>query len=592
MGRSVVIVATALAVVLAGVAMGDPMEWPTSGGGNGHFYEAILVTSGISWYSANSAAQATGGYLATIHSWAENLFVYNLVSGNPDFWFIDGANNTQGPWLGGYQLSGSPEPGGGWSWVTGEPWGTYTHWSPGEPNNTGGNEDGLQFFAVGTNPTDRSFWNDVRRQNNILGYIVEYDPVAPTITSHPVSQTACVGDSVTFNVTATGTPPLHYQWRKDGICIAGANSTSYTINWVTESWAGGYACEVTNAVGNVFSNTAFLTVEVAPSITSDPSNTSTCEGGAVSFSVTAGGTAPLTYQWRKDGVPIGGANNSTYLIDPVLAGHEGDYDVVVSNACGSVTSQTATLTVFTAPKILEEPDHVIACEGESAVFQVVAVGNPILHYQWYHNDLPIPGATDWRYGIEQVNPEHAGYYWCVVANECGEVHTRQVSLTLGEAPVIHEHPECQRVCEGEEARFVVTVTGTPNPEYQWRKDEEPIPGATDNEYTIASAELEDIGGYDVLVTNECGEELSHRADLRVDLSPRGDVDRDCDIDLRDYRVFEQCLSGPYVPPPPPPPPPLRQLDRVDCIIEFDFDDDHDVDLDDFGIFQGIFTGSL
>ena len=152
-------------------APADPIQWTVGSGGNDHFYEAFLVTG--DWNAADAAASAAGGYLATILSAAENDFVHGLVVGNDSFWYTDGANNTQGPWLGGLQPAGSPEPGGGWEWVTGEPWG-YENWAPGEPNNAGP-EDRLQFFGPGVG-NKASTWNDVPQNTAaVRGYIVEWN---------------------------------------------------------------------------------------------------------------------------------------------------------------------------------------------------------------------------------------------------------------------------------------------------------------------------------------------------------------------------------------------------------------------------------
>jgi hypothetical protein len=90
-------------------------------------------------------------------------------------------------------------------------------------------------------------------------------PVA--ITAHPVSQTACVGGSVSFAVTATGTLPLEYQWWKNGIEIPGAEQNNYTIDTVELDDAGDYHVVVTNDCGDAISDTATLTV--CPSIPGD-----------------------------------------------------------------------------------------------------------------------------------------------------------------------------------------------------------------------------------------------------------------------------------------------------------------------------------
>jgi hypothetical protein len=81
-----------------------------------------------------------------------------------------------------------------------------------------------------------------------------------------------------------------------------------------------------------------------PQITQQPASAESCTGDSVSFTVVASGDS-LSYQWRKDGADIGGANAATYTINPVTTGSAGSYDVVVTNPAGSVTSDAATLTV-------------------------------------------------------------------------------------------------------------------------------------------------------------------------------------------------------------------------------------------------------
>ncbi|MCK9441150.1 MAG: hypothetical protein M0Q13_06995 [Methanothrix sp.] len=150
-------------------------EWPKSAGGNGHYYEAVLVPGGITWNDANTRANAAGGHLATITSAAENQFVYNLVAEYDDYWLGDNHGNGAGPWLGGYQPAGSLEPAGGWAWVTGEPF-SYTNWHTGEPNNGGGFgwfEENLLFYGYQTLKSPD--WNDASRDLITKSYIAEYE---------------------------------------------------------------------------------------------------------------------------------------------------------------------------------------------------------------------------------------------------------------------------------------------------------------------------------------------------------------------------------------------------------------------------------
>lgn len=154
-----------------------PVTWPT----NGHQYEAFHAPTGLSWAAAYDSCLARGGYLATLTSSAEHAFVYGLVSGRPELWYIDGFNNGIGPWLGGMQPTGSSEPGGGWRWVTDEPW-SYTGWSPGEPNNSGPNgENRLSFFRLGGLIGDR--WNDMPENVQIRGWVLEIPGTARQCTT-------------------------------------------------------------------------------------------------------------------------------------------------------------------------------------------------------------------------------------------------------------------------------------------------------------------------------------------------------------------------------------------------------------------------
>src|SRR5258708_27381914 len=140
--------------------------------------------------------------------------------------------------------------------------------------------------------------------------------VAPTITTQPASQTVIVGQTASFTVAATGTAPLNFQWKKNGTAILGATSSSYTTPVTTSSDNGAqFTVAVSNAAGSVTSNAAALTVNaapVAPLINTQPTSQTVTASQTASFSVSATGTAPLSYQWQRKGAAIGGATSSSY----------------------------------------------------------------------------------------------------------------------------------------------------------------------------------------------------------------------------------------------------------------------------------------
>ena len=171
-----VIMSGLIIAALCPLAHSAPVQWA----GNTHWYEAIHVAEGLNWTDARNAAISNGGYLATITSAPENDFVFNLANANDALWYIDNSNNGIGPWLGGYQPAGSPEPAGGWTWdVTGEPWG-YAIWGSGEPNNWGGTEHYLHLFGHQT--LKANTWNDIPHDVLIRGYIIETVPEPASAT--------------------------------------------------------------------------------------------------------------------------------------------------------------------------------------------------------------------------------------------------------------------------------------------------------------------------------------------------------------------------------------------------------------------------
>jgi hypothetical protein len=176
MRRSVLALACAL-VCAAAIANAAPVQWSTGAGGNGHWYEPVLVGSGITWSDAQAAAVTAGGYLATCTSDGEDQFVYSLIQDH-DYWnFFDFYEIAAGPWIGGYQDTSDPsysEPAGGWKWVTGETW-SYTNWGADQPDDTWPGQCRLHYFY-------RYEWGAIRAwddafldDSTYVSYVVEWD---------------------------------------------------------------------------------------------------------------------------------------------------------------------------------------------------------------------------------------------------------------------------------------------------------------------------------------------------------------------------------------------------------------------------------
>lgn len=228
-------------------------------------------------------------------------------------------------------------------------------------------------FATGiSNPVDLKVTADGTLYYLSIGsgavFRVQYSPANPAITQNPSNQTVAQGQPVTFNVAASGSAPLNYQWQRNMVNIQGANSPSYTIASTAFADNGAkFRCVVSNSFGAANSNEATLTVTAPPNITAQPSDQTVTQGQPATFGVGAGGSTPLNYQWQRNQVNISGANSSSYTISSATTGDNGaKFRCVVSNSFGTATSNEAALTVQPLPPLLqteENTDHAIAFDS-------------------------------------------------------------------------------------------------------------------------------------------------------------------------------------------------------------------------------------
>ncbi len=170
-------------------------------------------------------------------------------------------------------------------------------------------------------------------------------PGPPVISSQPQSLSLAYGGIATFSVVASGSIPLAYSWRFNSTPISLATNSTLVISNLTQANAGTYSVVVTNTLGSVTSSNAVLTVSLTPQISQQPASTSLLIGQSLSLSVAANGAPSLFYQWRKGGANILGANATSYSIASVQASDAGNFDAVVTNAYGSITSSVAVVTV-------------------------------------------------------------------------------------------------------------------------------------------------------------------------------------------------------------------------------------------------------
>ena len=198
-------------------------------------------------------------------------------------------------------------------------------------------------------------------------------------------------------------------------------------------------CTASDACGNTNISSFIVTVVCpsAPDIIAEPQSLTVSSNSTANFSVIAIGQSPLGYQWLLDGAPltdngrIGGSKTSSLSVPNAQATDDGIYQVVVSNAFGSITSGAATLTVVVPPAITVSPLAQTLGVGGTANFSVEVSGSEPFTYQWLFNtNSSLPGATNATLTLANVQPANQGYYSVMVANGAGSTSSVPVLLTV------------------------------------------------------------------------------------------------------------------------------------------------------------------
>jgi alpha-tubulin suppressor-like RCC1 family protein len=175
-------------------------------------------------------------------------------------------------------------------------------------------------------------------------------PIALAIAAQPSDTSVQDGSDAVFAVSiGAGSEPVTYQWLRSGSAIDGATAATLTVASVTVADSGArFSVQIGNPAGNVTSAAATLTVSstaVAPTIVTQPASVTVLAGLAASFDVVATSDGTLTYQWYRNGSAISGATASSYTAGTLAYSDGATFMVVVANAVGATSSNSATLTV-------------------------------------------------------------------------------------------------------------------------------------------------------------------------------------------------------------------------------------------------------
>jgi hypothetical protein len=324
----------------------------------------------------------------------------------------------------------------------------------------------------------------------------------PTITSQPQSRVAATNSAASFSVSVCGTPPFGYQWLFNDGTIGNATNATLHLAGLTPGNAGNYRVIVSNAAGSITSQVAVLIVQSAPFVITQPQSITVISNQSASFSVTAGGTAPLTYQWQFNGANIAGATNDSLLLTNVKPAQAGNYRVQVINTAASAFSSNAVLTVQVPVYFSVQPTNQNVLPGTNVTLSSIAIGSGTLRYQWRFEGTNIPNATNAAYSFTGANlTNHHGTYSIVVEDDISTATSSNAFIYVLVRPGVVTHIASQTVLQGANATFSLMATGAPPLGYRWIRNGGSIPGATTSVPVLVITNVQASGTIRVSVTN-------------------------------------------------------------------------------------------
>ncbi len=391
----------------------------------------------------------------------------------------------------------------------------------------GGNVLGATTATLTINPatiTDTSsFYNVVIiggcSPNDTSIFVSLLIETAPLITLEPSSQVSCIGNSVVFSATVTGSN-LTYQWRKgntdviNGGNISGAATATLTISPISISDTSSNYYLVITGTCPPSDTSVHVSLQLnSPIITTEPVSQTACSGDLVSFSVNATGSS-LIYQWRKgtvnliDGGNISGVTTATLTINPAtISDTSSFYNVVIIGGCAPNDTSINVSLQLNSPMIITQPLSQAICAGTSVSFSVAATGST-LTYQWRKGSVDlvdggnILGATTATLTINPASiSDTSSFYNVVISGACSPTDTSvNVALTITLIPVAVASSNSP-VCIGNSINL--SAQAVLNATYNWTGPNGY--SSTTQNPTILSATAINAGTYDLVVTvNSCG----------------------------------------------------------------------------------------
>lgn len=215
--------------------------------------------------------------------------------------------------------------------------------------------------------------------------------------------------------------------------VGGSVGATRNARFITSAWPA-FPTSVNTGADSIYGAPNLAIVPVgSPTLTISPTNLVRYVGDSAVLTSVVNGEPPLTVQWYKEpSTLLPGQTNTTLTLANLQTTDSGNYYIKGHNPQGDGQSVSATLTVYaiTPPVIQQQPQSQTVYFNQMATFNVAAVGQQPLSYQWFFNGNVIVGATNSSVVVTGSSSASAGSYSVVIANTLGTNTSSAATLTV------------------------------------------------------------------------------------------------------------------------------------------------------------------
>ena len=396
------------------------------------------------------------------------------------------------------------------------------------------NRNVLQLFAVlivlialpSCKQTSSSLSNDTVGSSSNTGTPPSTSFAPIQISAAPQDQFGYPGQTATFAVTAKSDATLQYQWYLNGNALSGKTSATLTFQITNSANAGTYSVVVSNSSTSA-TTSATLTVGALPAINSQPQTVAVYPGETANISVGATGT-DLHYQWQQQSngqwTNLNSATGKTLTISNPGAG---TYRVVVANAGGSVTSNSAAVTLKQPLAVIINPvSQQVASGGTVTLTGDASGGYGVIYYRWYKGNYPIydsskyTGTATHKLTINNTSSADASLYKVKVYTADGRyVFTNAAQLSVSGPAKVTVQPTDTALYSGQSGALLIGASGDNPLSFQWQKlvngSWQNIAGATSASLGFSNVSSTNAGQYRCQVSNAVATDTSAAATVQV-----------------------------------------------------------------------------